>query len=371
MIEPITLRSFKQMYLRWVDIMCIKKENGIEIWPPISGSHRRIRQFLNNSNLISFLEQKYKCKFIEIDLEEKNNPNLEELKKITLIKTNKHFCIFLLGLDSSLRKSLNIIKSLATFIEKYTNISIILFTEVDIVNDYLIEIMPKSIIFQNINYQPLYSYNDSMQFLKYLENKWKFNINQKLKHNLINKIGGHFLLIKEAARQIKNDPSKPLEKILNSFLIKIKGLAIFKLLNKNNMEIIIRLLKNDNNIKISDYLIKTGFVKEKKIALKYWFIIKKEIFDSFPENIENNFKFNLDLLFTPKERDVFEYMLNVNGIIKREKIADIIWGLNKEEKYSDWAIDQIMHRIRTKILKTKFPYRLKTKKGVGFILLKK
>lgn len=372
MTDPITKETFQKMYSRWLDVMCIKKENGVEIWPPISGNHRRIRQFLNDNKLKSSLEKKHNCRFIEIDLEEQDNPKLEEFEKIILTRINKRLCIFLLGLDSSLRKSSNILKSLATIIEKNTNISLILFTEVDIAGyDYLTQLMPKSVIFQNIYYQPLFDDKDSSKFLHYLEEKWNFKIGEEKVEELIDKIGGQFLLLKEAARQIKRNSTVSLSKIMVSPVLMLKGIAIFNLLEKKNREPIIRLLKGYTGFNVSDYLINTGFINENKIMLRYWLNIKKELIDSVPEDIKAKHQLNLDLLLTEKEREIFETMLDSDSIVTRDKIAEIIWGMDKEDRYSDWAIDQTIHRIRQKIKKAKLPFSLQTKKGIGFILLEK
>ena len=58
-------------------------------------------------------------------------------------------------------------------------------------------------------------------------------------------------------------------------------------------------------------------------------------------------------------------------IVTRDIVAEIIWKNNTEEKYSDWAIDQVIHRIREKIRKAKSPHKILTKKGQGFILQEK
>ncbi|MDQ6985056.1 MAG: helix-turn-helix domain-containing protein [Candidatus Dojkabacteria bacterium] len=38
-----------------------------------------------------------------------------------------------------------------------------------------------------------------------------------------------------------------------------------------------------------------------------------------------------------------------NEKISREKIGDLIWKANYESKHSDWAIDQLIKRIRLKL----------------------
>ncbi|EKD62898.1 MAG: hypothetical protein ACD_52C00024G0008 [uncultured bacterium] len=79
-----------------------------------------------------------------------------------------------------------------------------------------------------------------------------------------------------------------------------------------------------------------------------------------------------DYVFSSKERVVFNVLeLGVGKVIERSEIAERVWGNSWEENYSDWAIDQIIHRLRGKIRKNKLAYKILTNKGLGFTLLKK
>lgn len=74
-------------------------------------------------------------------------------------------------------------------------------------------------------------------------------------------------------------------------------------------------------------------------------------------------------LCTPTEVHIFELLQkNGNTPTSRDHIAQCLWATDWEDKYSDWAIDQVIHRLRTKLRETSSPYSIKTKKGVGFML---
>lgn len=73
--------------------------------------------------------------------------------------------------------------------------------------------------------------------------------------------------------------------------------------------------------------------------------------------------------FSPQEQKVLKQLFkNKGGIVERERIARRMWNKDWTEKYSDWAIDQLISRIRQK-LKTLWinPSILQThkKKGVS------
>lgn len=74
-------------------------------------------------------------------------------------------------------------------------------------------------------------------------------------------------------------------------------------------------------------------------------------------------------LMSRSERKLIEYLTSHKGIIiSRDEIAKLLWGENWADKYSDWAIDQLMHTLREKLSKSKLDVEIKTKKGEGFVL---
>ncbi len=79
---------------------------------------------------------------------------------------------------------------------------------------------------------------------------------------------------------------------------------------------------------------------------------------------------DLSLLLTEKESQIFAYFKqHENILVKRSSIAEVIWNDSIEEHYSDWAIDQFIHKIREKMVKTANPFKIITKKGQGFIFV--
>lgn len=70
--------------------------------------------------------------------------------------------------------------------------------------------------------------------------------------------------------------------------------------------------------------------------------------------------------FTPDEAKVMDVLWqNQETIVDREKIAVTLWGESWSEKYSDWGIDALMHRVRAKMAGN---WQLITIKGRGYML---
>ena len=63
------------------------------------------------------------------------------------------------------------------------------------------------------------------------------------------------------------------------------------------------------------------------------------------------------------------FLNGVNKLKSRDDIGDVLWGKESYEKYSDWAIDQIMSKIRKKLGLLGTKTRIVTVRGRGYKLV--
>lgn len=78
---------------------------------------------------------------------------------------------------------------------------------------------------------------------------------------------------------------------------------------------------------------------------------------------------DLDLL-SRTERKIVEHLMLHAEEVDKDGIADIIWGDKANEKYSEWAIDQRMSRLKRKLRDLGFNIDVKTVYGKGYQLVK-
>lgn len=73
--------------------------------------------------------------------------------------------------------------------------------------------------------------------------------------------------------------------------------------------------------------------------------------------------------FTREEKIFFQLLLvKRRQIVGRELLAESLWGKNWEVKYSDWALDRLVYRLRQKMQALNIdPVLLKTRKKKGFV----
>lgn len=121
---------------------------------------------------------------------------------------------------------------------------------------------------------------------------------------------------------------------------------------------------------IVDAYSKVGFIENDSIAIP----IFKSFIDSYMRittvnTAEDAQIGTLDLLqFSPSERDILTSLDAVSGIISKEDMGTIIWKNKVKEKYSEWALDQRIARLRKKIMDLGYKIDIQTIYGKGYIL---
>lgn len=72
--------------------------------------------------------------------------------------------------------------------------------------------------------------------------------------------------------------------------------------------------------------------------------------------------------FSAGELRILQTLYSTESPTPRDIVADAFWQSNKDELYTDWALDQAISRLRKKIARLKLPINILTKKGFGYVL---
>lgn len=76
------------------------------------------------------------------------------------------------------------------------------------------------------------------------------------------------------------------------------------------------------------------------------------------------------LHFTKSQRNILEYLqVHPGELISKDSLAQVLWGDAWADRYSDWAIDQLVSTLREKMSTIKHDGKIVTKKGEGIIFL--
>lgn len=113
------------------------------------------------------------------------------------------------------------------------------------------------------------------------------------------------------------------------------------------------------------YLWDTGYIVEKN-GMRTLF---SPLFGSYLRQKEQHVSEKTSVEFTKKEHLLFQLLKeHIGEICEREKIIEHVWPEVEALGVSDWAIDRLVARVRSKLRKQKNSYELLTVKTRGFKL---
>ncbi len=235
---------------------------------------------------------------------------------------------------------------------------------------------------QNVMLFPLYSLQESKIFIKNAAKNWHLKVNENLVNQIVKTCGGHLWILKFVLRIFRESGENNLEKILENPGVSIRINSILNLLTLDEKKDLIELcFGNKNKAKESNknYFELVGLVEKDKKNYRIGIpLLESKLKDSFfssqirlseDNKIEYQGK-DISYLFSQQEKKALLLLIfNKGRIVSREQIASKLWKDEWAEKYSDWAIDKLISRIRLTLLKTGLSKNiLVTKKGQGFLI---
>ena len=392
-LQPISTLTYTSMVTAWLEFAQFH-EIGYFVWAPGSAPDRRILQFLNDDVLQKKLIPKRGKKLLiyldfqqahSISPDDLHNKLFDALRKVftgsmetkniseivhSLENQGYDLYLFILGIDNLLKDHIySPIKELYLLYEQVRNMSLLFFTTTYLDDQTRKEILQKNASSANIFYKPLYTEEDTAQFITFLEDYWKIHVPPEHVRWVLDECGGKLGLIKTAIRIIRDNPNIATEELEAHSSLQERAKYILSNLNHDARAILQRVSKThtpiaNENADIVNYLIHIGFLSR---IDKAYAIRPKYLTHFLFSQDEESFSSDLPV----KEYAVLQCLSNKkNTIVSRDQIAQSLWGTDWEDKYSDWAIDQAIHRLRSKLRDSASPYSIHTKKGVGFMLRK-
>lgn len=229
---------------------------------------------------------------------------------------------------------------------------------------------------QNIWYMPFYDQKSSEAVIKNQVDAGFVEINSKQSDEIMQLGGGYALLIRYLLRNLDKDEKRLLQ---DPELISIMQ-RIWDGLSDDSQFWLFSTAKGSSNPteSPSEYL-KTGLIRGEKNSWKFF----SPLFNQYilnlaelklPEIKQDNDRLivagqDAEKLLSNKQFDFFTLLWEKKDkITSRNEIAQILWGENWVDKYSDWAIDQFVKRTRNRINDRGDKKVIKTVRGKGYTL---
>lgn len=378
-LELVTTNQYKEISQKWESILKVG-ESVCVVFPYLSDRQFRIKQYVDSLNDKFLLP-------VLINPELQSVDDIEELKNLINDQLPKEFK------KNNLEKSLQrktilvlvviegelLIKPKNEFMMgmlqgislSFLNVKLLTAFESDVFKT-VPDFKKYNLLFQNIIYYPLYKDEDIMIFIDYLCKKWGMKMPQPVRKSIVYNAGGFFWLAKEACRIYRNTGFWSAES--NSFKFRLN--SIFKSLSEEEKNIITSCpnLKSFENSESLKHLKKIGLIRENNLVAVPE--LTKIIIDNKPT--EKLFELdNQDIILkgvsllrilSSTEYVLLKYFITKpNIVISRDEIAKILWPAETEEKYSQWAIDQAIKRLRDRLVSLRLsPTIIKSIRGVGY-----
>lgn len=234
--------------------------------------------------------------------------------------------------------------------------------------------------------------NEIHFIIKEQEDKFGIKVSEEDTKIIYKVSGGNLWYIKKIISLIsesKNTLNKPFNEIINNlagqYEIDIASEYLWNKLTKGDQDDITDVIKGSTQDFDNEYLLRSCIIiKENDHSFKVF----SPIFESYIHKVNkiktrnNDINASVNLKgrvitidekvvsssLTKTEFNVLAYFIeHCNSIVSRDDIAQIMWGSDFYDNYSDYAIDRLISRVRKKIGENaSAPKHLKTIKGVGF-----
>lgn len=348
---PRKFKEFVQTCFRIFD----SGEPGIFLFAPKTDRLRRIDQLIQ--------DEKSDYQLIKLELTPHTVEEIEEIKFILEKRLGKKKLektgIFITNVEIPIReKNFSLIDDIVNLQETSPNLRFILCSEIDFTHSSIIKNFARTTIFGNIHYYPLYDEKDTNSFVDYLLQKWNFRMEKTIKKKIFENGNGHFWLVKQAVRSLRDNPRLKLEEIFQSEAMKFRLEEIYQSFSESEQNVFRKIISRKKTGSIEEshslnYLEKLGFIKKNKITI---LVLEKYIRENLPRiSIEvksHHILMNdvvVDSHFSKKEKRALRLLIEKVGIIvSRDQLAAVLWPVKTEEFYSDWAVDRLIARLREK-----------------------
>ncbi len=251
------------------------------------------------------------------------------------------------------------------------------FTSFRSLGDLAPEVFTKPLLnlFSRDMYLPPAQDEDMLIIVRTLEHEYHTSLTAKTRQALVRLSGGYVQYLQLAIIRLREEKQVPesyeqlLPLLTRDEQIIFQSEELFDSLTKKEKEVLLQI-RQGNQLTQKEredaaYLWNTGMVKDMgKTSLLF-----SPLFEEYLEKFSSSA--GGDREFTKKEHLLFTFLKNhENELCEREAIIETVWPEHQELGVSDWAIDRLVARLRSKLKAQGSPYSIQTVVTRGYKLLK-
>lgn len=216
---------------------------------------------------------------------------------------------------------------------------------------------------------------DSSIVIENYEERWRKKIPKQQRDKIVHLSGGNPGLIKALFLQALGNPSWGKPDLLDERLF-YRLQEIVKDLPKPYLQVLTSNHKSEKDKLILSLLVRYGYAVKTNDNYKTFTPLLDEFIHKYADKIphysieQTDIKNHELLALSKSQRILLSYLRTHPGeIVTRDALAQLLWGDNWADRYSDWALDQLLSVLRERLTKFRIKGKIVTKKGEGIIFL--
>ncbi len=244
----------------------------------------------------------------------------------------------------------------------------------------LYELVPKvftkaslSVFSQDLYLLPA-GHTDSQAILNSFCTRYKITLSPTITQELLRLSAGHVQYMQLALLKIKEkstrEPEKLEEALINDDQIILQSEELYENLNPSEQEVLSRIARKlpiaQSEKETTQYLWKAGIITKNDTVfspLFAHFVLQQAARAPIKNHGEE---------FTKKELALITCLrANIHQVVERDDIVVAVWPEVADLSVSDWAIDRLVSRVRTKLRLQKSPEKIVTVVTRGYKLVNK
>ncbi len=341
-------------------------EPGVIISPPLNGTVYRIEQLIQDD------ASEFAHPLVQIDL----GANIEDIAGVeTYIKsqgysTQQKLILLITNCDYCLRsKGAHLLRTIAKW--QYEGCwKVVFLFESDITSETNRDLLGSTHFYAQEFYYPHFDSLESTRFVHYLAKSWDMpKLTKSKAHKIVSMCGGQMWLLKHIMREYHTNAKLDFDRLAELPGTEFRLNLISQALTGTEIAVLSGQLTDTSTQR---YLERVGLFANGKCTVPLLRDYIQRIIFSKKLVVKNREIFcndvNLRHSFSPQENNVLCLLIKQKGHgVSRDAIADALWGDDVEEKYSVWAIEQLIKRLRLKLKEIGLPDSyIKTFHKIGY-----
>lgn len=206
--------------------------------------------------------------------------------------------------------------------------------------------------------------------------RYKLNLSDDMKRALIELSGGHVQYIQLALMKLHEGKNPVTDKdtlfatLSHDEEMNLQSEELYESLTSVEREVLVALRHNEKvekeKVDKAKYMVDTGMV----VVNNGKYTLFNPLFDQYVASLSHEENSKKEL--TKKEYLLLTYLQKHEGeLCERDGIIEAVWPESEDLSVSDWSIDRLVSRVRTKLKHQQSPYEIVTVKTRGYKLIRR